>query len=266
MSVLAAIVMTFIAGTRDACAHDYWLEAQAADGGATALRLFVGECLKADEEKRYESARTTRLEAWNSDGPVDLRPDAKDDAQPIFTVPANASERLIVFERNASHIELEPLKFDAYLHEEGLEAVRAERKRNGESDKPGRERYLRFLKTLTIGNGDEAAAGQIVGSTLELVPMEDPSALRPGERLHVRALLENQPLPGAKIELCVRGSDGKIKTVSAISDRLGDVAYSLPGSGVALVRTVHMRRVTDGDPAADWESLWAGYSFIVRSK
>ena len=262
LNTVATLTFGLAAGT--AAAHDYWLEPVPAADGATVLRLFVGECLKADEEKHHEAARTLRFDAIGAEGSTDLRGTAQDNALPLLSLPASPSQRLIVLDRDAAYIELDPKKFDAYLHEEGLETVRAERAKAGETGKPGRERYTRFLKTLTPGQpADEPVSNQTVGQALELIPMEDPSGLKAGERLHLRLLLDSAPLMGAKVSLCMRGAGGKVRMLTAVTDRLGDAAFSVPAAGLALVRAVHMRRVTDGDTQADWESLWSSYSFIV---
>lgn len=261
----AALTLGLLAGST-ASAHDYWLEAPHNAAGDTELRLFVGDCLKADEEKRFEATRTPRFEALTGTTATDLRALAKDEAQPLLTLPPGETGALVVLERNRSYIELDAAKFDAYLREEGLNSVRATRTRAGEADKPGRERYTRYLKLRLPGADPAGMATHALGQPLELVPIEDPASRRPGERLHLRVLLDGAALPGAKVALCVRGANGKVQMRSATSDRHGEVAYTLPAQGPALARTVHMRRVTDGDPKADWESLWTSYSFVVGAR
>jgi uncharacterized GH25 family protein len=165
-------------------------------------------------------------------------------------------------ERAPQRITLEAKKFNAYLTEEGLTPVLAERQRLGEADKPGRERYSRSLKALVqVGGRGDDTWKRSTGQRLELLPLADPFAVRPGGALGVRMLFDGKPLPGVKVFAHRRAGD-KVTTQSAVTSGAGEVTFKLDGAGTWLVRLVHMRRAR-GDREADWESFWGALSFAV---
>jgi len=69
---------------------------------------------------------------------------------------------------------------------------------------PGAARSLSSMKyakaLLRVGPGDPSAYGAIVGHRLEIVPLANPFALRPGDRLRVKVLLDGKPLAGGQVE------------------------------------------------------------------
>jgi len=55
----------------------------------------------------------------------------------------------------------------------------------------------KFAKAVT---GPNAPWPTVLGHDLELVPLSDPSAVKPGQSLRLRLLFRGKPLPGAEIE------------------------------------------------------------------
>jgi len=169
----------------------------------------------------------------------------------------------IVYRSLESPLSLEAEAFEAYLAEEGLEAVVAERARRGESRKPSRELFSRSAKALVrAGDSGSPSSGwdRPLGLALELVPEKDPYALRAGEDLPVRLLGNGRPLAGALVSaLPYAAPEAK---VSVRSDRDGRVQFRGMTPGVWLVKAVQMTRI-EGDPAADWRSVWASLTFEI---
>ncbi|MFX4462403.1 hypothetical protein ABTA61_19380, partial [Acinetobacter baumannii] len=60
---------------------------------------------------------------------------------------------MIYFNSTNSFISLDPKKFNAYLEEDGLQYIKAERKKYNEENKNSNEYYQRSVKTiLQVGN------------------------------------------------------------------------------------------------------------------
>jgi uncharacterized GH25 family protein len=165
-------------------------------------------------------------------------------------------------ERAPQLIKLDAAKFNAYLTEEGLDTIRAQRRQLGEDKLPGRERYSRYLKSLVRAGGhSDDTWKRALGQRLEIVPLVDPFAVKKGGNLPLRVLFDGKPLAGAKV-LAHRRAAGKTATQSATTSAKGEVTFKVNGTGTWLVRLVHMRRAIK-DKDADWESFWGALTFGV---
>ena len=158
-----------------------------------------------------------------------------------------------------SAITLEPLKFEKYLADAGLERIIALRAERGERSKAGREVYSRCAKSLVAVPGPRGGrADRTLGFTLELVAGRDPYSLTAGAELPLRLLYRNRPLEGALVTALSQADPGK--RTSARSNRDGRVILRLGSPGPWLVKAVHMVPASGRDDA-DWESLWASLTF-----
>ena len=249
-------------------AHDYWLEPArfyGAPGETVALKLFVGEDLRPEEEREFVAARIREFAVFTSSGRTDLRTASGEGAKPFARVGlSGAGTHLVVLQRNPATITLEPAKFLAYLREEGLDSVVADRARRGETDRPGRERYARFLKCyLRAGNQPEASVPR-AELRLDITPeLRLDRPMRAGDELRVHILFDGAPLPAA-VFAATRGPGGQAVTQQLTTDEQGAAVVKLTAPGLWLVRLVHMQRAPAGDVEADWESFWAACTFGVQ--
>ncbi len=135
-----------------AFAHEYWLEPDKfflAPQEKTNVHLFVGEALKSDEERAFQISKTNSFRLFSARNILDLKRSISDESLPIYNFSADKTGGyLLALGRNWSYIKLEPDEFEDYLREDGMEYIIAERATRGESRKPGRERYSRFIKAL----------------------------------------------------------------------------------------------------------------------
>lgn len=132
-----------------ALSHDYWFEPEqffVSVGNTVGVHLFVGEGLKADEERVLQMEKTPRFQMFSSEETQDLKAIAKDGQMPVAQVTfKTAGNYLIAMERNWSAITLDAKKFTEYLRDEGLDSIVAQRDQSGEANKEARERYSRYL-------------------------------------------------------------------------------------------------------------------------
>jgi uncharacterized GH25 family protein len=97
-------------------------------------------------------------------------------------------------------IELPADAFEKYLKEEGMAQVIEWRKERGESAKPGRELYSKYVKSLVrSGSGDDTFS-KPVGFTIEFLPEKDPYSAKVGDRIPVRLLWKGKPAAGLMVE------------------------------------------------------------------
>ena len=106
---------------------------------------------------------------------------------------------------------------------------------------------------------DDASWRQPTGMPLELVPLRDPTALRPGDTLTVRLLQRGRPV--AETLVGAVGPDGR-SLASRRTDAAGRVAIALPRAGRWLLRATQLRHPITAQ--AEWESDFATLTVAVR--
>ena len=164
---------------------------------------------------------------------------------------------IIVTAVNGAAIEdMRPAAFEEYLAEEGLGHIVAARKERGEADKPGKERYTMYAKTILLSGAPGDGYKTAVGLPLEIVPEKDPYRLQAGEALPIRVLLRGAPAPN--LEIRATSVAGK-PVVVGTTDAQGRVTVPV-SKGQWRVHTIHMER---GAGDVDWESLWTTLTFEV---
>ncbi|HEU0121407.1 MAG TPA: DUF4198 domain-containing protein [Bryobacteraceae bacterium] len=162
-------------------------------------------------------------------------------------------------------IELDPAKFKSYLEHENLTGTLAYREKNGETGKPGRERYSKYVKSmLRVGTTDDYFR-QRTGLTIEIVPEVDPYSLRPGDTLPVQVLFRGKPAADVAVESAwLEGGKAKMDVVGR-TDHNGRVKVPVHANGPHRLHAIVMERCAE-PKAADWESFWASLTFGIGAK
>lgn len=180
-----------------------------------------------------------------------------------FTAPADAAF-LLTAHTIPNFIELQPKEFEDYLKHEHLDSIVAWRAKNGETGKPGRERYSKYVKSILHTGAPSANVTRPVGFAVEFVPLTDPASLKAGQKLRVQVLLRGQPLAGTHVE-AQSLTAGKVKERQLGStDAQGEIEIPLDTPGLWKLHTIRMERLT-GDKEADWESFWASLTFEIAN-
>ena len=219
-----------------ALAHDYWMvpsELVVPGEREVSVSLYVGEAFAAEQEKAFERARFTRLAHLHAGKTEDLLGGAVEGAVPMVRLPLKGEGgHLIGGERNLARIEMQPAEFKEYVEHEGLTGVSL----SGDSGKPVRERYTRFLKTLVqVGRGRDETFKTVLGTPLELVPEVNPVFLEPGGQLLVSVLYRGRPLAGARVEALSKvGRD--VRETGYTTDTAGQILVNVDRRGTWLLR------------------------------
>lgn len=187
-----------------------------------------------------------------------------------FRIVGKATEGAVLVERAGTQylalrtatrvLELPAARFENYLKGEGLDHVVAWRARNGESAKPGRERYSKYAKSVVMAGTPGDGWSQPLGLAIEFVPERDPATLRVGDSLPVRVVWRGKPAAGLQVECAWSAGGGR---VAGRTDAQGRVRVLLDKAGKWRLHAVAIERVVDS-AEVEWESYWASFTFEVR--
>lgn len=269
--VTGALVLA-ISQASVAMAHEFWLVPVTTPltvGSVAHVGVRVGEFFQG-ESVGFSAPQTDALRLHTADGNVDLLPLLTLSGSMLeLSVPLRkAGTTMVTFDSQPNLITLPADTFHAYLHDEGIDFIKAQRVAAGTSKKPGRERYRRYVKTLMQVQAaalteptavPEPTFSRVVGQRLEIVPLNDPLALTPGGDLRVQLLFEGKPLAGALVKAWHR-KQGQLLIVRASTAADGTATVTLPHPGAWMVSVVHMVPAVSVKDI-DWDSLWANLSF-----
>lgn len=163
-----------------------------------------------------------------------------------------------------SEIDLTAKEFNAYLAEEGLGTVLARRRRDGELAKPARERYAKHVKLIfQVGAVRSEGWSTGLGYPVEIVPLQNPYQLGPGDTIRFRLLVNGAPSPGGQEVLAGgRTPSGARRTVRhLVTDAAGEIALARVSAGTWYVKFIHMSKAPE--PGLDYVSQWATLTFAV---
>ena len=183
-----------------------------------------------------------------------LKEDGKRLAATISVV--DAGHVIVTAVNGAATEEMRPASFEKYLAEEGLTHIVAARKERGEAEKPGKERYTMYAKTILVSGTPGDGYMTAVGLPLEIVPEKDPYRLQPGDSLPVRVLLRGAPAPNLEVKATTAAEKAR---VIGTTDAQGRITVPV-SKGQWRLHTIHMERASG---EADWESLWTTLTFEV---
>ena len=239
-------------------AHDFWIEPSTfhpLPGAIVSVGLRVGQDFVGDPVPRMSSAIEEFVVRQGGETHPII---GMENVDPAGWLRAEGKATAVIAYRSGSSlIELPAVQFEDYLRKEGLDRIVAVRAQRKEHDKPGKERFYRYAKSLLTGKAASAAAKPI-GFAYEIVPDSDPTVQM--ATFDGRVLYEGRPLAGALV-IALLHDDPSVR-LTLRSDERGAFSFKLPRAGVWLIKSVHMVRAWFFSDA-DWESLWASLTFEV---
>ncbi|GAB5495619.1 MAG: DUF4198 domain-containing protein [Phycisphaerales bacterium] len=170
----------------------------------------------------------------------------------------------VAYESVENKLELDAQAFESYLAEEGLSNIIDDRAQLGESNKPGREVYVRCAKTLVLA-GSPNLDNQIdksCGLPLEFI-LEGKGQPMASHPITAVVLHNEQPIRDLRV-IAVSASDPDVRH-ELFSDSDGKVRFTPESSGVWMFTTITMERLESREDA-DWKSWWSSVTFEVISK
>jgi len=255
-------------GHGPAVGHDFWLQPREywlAPGVTTPITLQVGHG-PYRQRSPIRSDRITRFAAVSPQGAVlDLRTrlhlgDPLDDGSVVF--PERGTYVVVLETDNRAQSHLPTIRFNDYLHVEGLTPALEERERLHRMDRDGSEIYSRHAKTLiqvSAGEMDARSVTQPLGLPLEIVPEVNPYAEPKPNALPIRVFYEGRTLAGALVKLTeLEHDDTPFETHR--TDAAGCATFTLPREGAWLLNVIWTRALPKTSET-DFETVFSSLSF-----
>lgn len=254
-----------LAASATAAAHSFWLEPAKHDpapGEDVAVAFRVGDAGEAsDWALHWERIASLRL--FGPQGVIDqlaaVRATAPGETGTArITIPAPGSY-VLAFESNPSFSDLAAEPFNAYVAHEGLTAIAAHRKATGTEVENGTELYARRAKALfQVGDQQTGNVTQPIGQLLEIVPLANPFALAPGDRLTVQVLWRGAPLAGANLTVARPTAGGEPVVITTDADGKASFAFQ---QGSRYVLSAVWGVPAPNDTRADYFTIFASLTF-----
>lgn len=124
-------------------------------------------------------------------------------------------------------------------------------------------KYEKFAKSLvTVGNNTKGW-DRVVGDRLEIVPMSDPSTLRPGQELAVKILLDGKPLATPVYASYDKFSNRQDTYAYFSKDNQDGTAFvKISAAGLWMIRAEHI--IKESTPDYDKHVMRAVFVFEVK--
>ena len=276
-SPLVTLMLSFLM-LSVAYAHDIWLQPDRfvlSKGDTLTVRQLVGDELETEEETELLRWLTSRFDLITPDGLVDLLSELPDiRTQPVVKP---VLTRKLDFEGLALVTMDHAFIYEDWSHEQFLEYLEHE-EFDIEAFEPhmGRgpiesERYRQTLKALVqvggVTGGD--LHKRVVGQRVEILLLQNPYLLDPGDDLEAQVLFKGKPLRDRVVMAFNTDGQRPVSESTARTNADGIVRFKLDQSGIWLIHLVHMlpcaeRADLDCEDDAYWESHWASYSFALN--
>lgn len=248
-------------------AHDLFIRAKPfvlEKPGTIVFAMNLAEAFPGVEET-WRTQKTAKFWMFGPDGQKELTAVQGKNPEIQF---AQEGTYLLAWNATPSYIVIEPKMFNQYIVSEGYKNVVELRTHQGKQETPGREKYLRFLKSFVqVGSARTDNFNQVLGQTIELIPLTNPYSVSPGSELAVKVLFSGKPLSDARVmgtyDSFSKEHDVYAHTVQTNAEGIAQIP--IDHSGIWMIRTNHMIPLEE-NPKADWESYWTNISFFVSPK
>jgi uncharacterized GH25 family protein len=246
-------------------AHEFWLQPakfRYASGELVNVDFMVGENFTGEfwDMKRHQ---VEMLQLHSLSESIDLvQTIKKTEGKNLSIKIEKEGTHMVTLRSNAAFIELEADKFNDYLKEDGLEYILEKRKATNTLSKPAREHYIRFAKLLVqAGNELDDTYKKRVGMRIEIVPAQNPYALKTGDYLQCLILFEGKPLPHTLVKVWSRVNNTTFLQ-NIYTESNGTLKFPISTRGAWMVSTVKM--IAAEKPGADWQSMWGSLVFGIE--
>ena len=252
-----------------ASAHDMFLRAErffVAPNSDVVIRLLNGTFLESENPIVRGRVRDASVSGARARSPIDMDTWTETGDTTTFRVRVGAPGTYAVgISTRPSIIELKADEFNAYLKEDGIPDVLADRGKRKELTKAAKERYHKHVKALLqVGDSLGRAYATVFGYPAEIIPLDNPYSLRSGTTLRIRALVNGKPVANQYILYGGRSASGaSIAERSTRSAADGTARIPLSAPGEWYVKFISMTRAAATD-SVDYESKWATLTFAIK--
>jgi uncharacterized GH25 family protein len=266
---IAALMFLLLVTAGSLLAHDLFLKPDnffVNPGETITARVLNGTFTKSENAVTKDRVRDIAVVTPTGTARLDTAAWADQGDTSVLTVETTESGTYVL---GASllprELRLEAKDFNTYLASDGVPDILEARRRNQELTRPARERYSKHVKALVqVGSTRSDGYDTALGYPAELIPLDNPYALKLGSTLRVRAMVEGQPVAR---QLVIAGgrtaNGGRITQRSVRTDSAGVARIRLGSPGVWYVKFIHMEPAA-GDTTIDYASKWATLTFALR--
>ena len=160
-------------------------------------------------------------------------------------------------------IALKAADFNEYLKHDGIPDILAARKKNNEHTKDVRERYSKHVRAVfQVGDKHSDDYKKPLDYPVELIPQQNPYALKVGGTITVLCLLDGKPIANQFVMAGWESSDSKTHAINVRSDSNGLARIRLAGAGKWFIKFIHMTPISE--PNLNYESKWASLTFEIK--
>lgn len=125
-------------------------------------------------------------------------------------------------------------------------------------------KYEKFAKTLLNPRASDTAYKQLVGQDLEIIALDNPAGIKPGDAMTVQVLLRGKPAADVPVGISHEGfsPEPDAYKATARTDAQGKAVFTPDKPALWLVRAAVTEKMPGGD--ADQHHLRATYVFPVQ--
>jgi Domain of unknown function (DUF4198) len=193
--------------------------------------------------------------AWNASGDTSVFP-VRTGAAGTYVIGVSTKPRVLAMSGN---------EFNAYLRSDGIPDELAARRAQKRETQRAKERYQKHVKALVqVGTTLSNGFSTVLGYPSELVPLENPYALKVGATLPIRVLVDGKPVANQYVQYGgLSATNGRVAQLNTRSDAAGMIRIPVNRTGTYYVKFINMTRIT-GDAEADHSSKWASLTFAIK--
>ncbi|MBA2528216.1 MAG: DUF4198 domain-containing protein [Pyrinomonadaceae bacterium] len=254
--------------TATASAHDLFMKLDSyflAPNTRATVRLLNGTFQKSDGLVARDRFRDISLYAPDLSEPsqsVTWRDERKTTVMEVKT--GGPGTYLAGVSTNPREIDLKATEFNDYLQHDGIPDTLAERKKNNELNRDVRERYSKHVRAVfQVGDKLSDDYKRQLHYPAEIIPQQNPYALKVGDTISVLCTVEGQPVPNQFVMAGWESRDGKLHMVDARTDLSGLASFKL-AEGKWYVKFIHMTLLSNS--GLNYESKWASLTFEIRPR
>ncbi len=252
-STLGLALMLFVLSSASA-AHDMWLVA-GVPGAEGKICARIGERFP-DTVNAPTVDRVTAFQARFHDRTEKLNGTF---LEKQFCAPSPAGKNGIVEMIVQPRLnKLDRKRFSEFVRGEGLQHVIAQTGAGAGSEV--NYLYSRYSK-LILGTPKLEMLSEPIGHALEIVPLNDPSALPQVSGFRVRVLFRGKPLVNAQVAAVNEGASPEAHQFPVVTrtDKDGIAELKLTGQGLWYARLIHS--IPADDPEFEWHHFFATMTF-----
>ncbi|MCM3902129.1 MAG: DUF4198 domain-containing protein [Pyrinomonadaceae bacterium] len=267
-TVMALAIALLVTATGSA--HDLFMKLDSyflAANTRASVRLLNGTFQKSDGLVARDRFRDISVYAPELSGPISQsvtwRDEGKTTVMDVQT--GGPGTYLAGVSTKPREIDLKAAEFNDYLQHDGIPDTLAGRKTNNELNKDVRERYSKHVRAVfQVGDKLSDDYKRQLNYPAEVIPQQNPYALKVGDTISVLCMVEGQPVPHQFVMAGWESSDGKLHLLDARTNASGLATFRLAGAGKWYVKFIHMTPLAQ--PDLNYESKWASLTFEIRAR